>query len=103
MAGASTTLYAVSESGSTSSTPVTVTLCGTFQLDGVKVRLETETVPSAVLELDTPNVTFADGWLCRTTVNEALAPVSGVTKPLVGVTLMPATSSSALVPATFGG
>ena len=44
-----------------SSTPVIVTVWGTFQLAGVKVRLEVETVPSVVsLEL-TGMVTLAVG------------------------------------------
>ena len=47
--------------------PVTVTVCGTFQLAGVKVRLEVETVPSVVsLEL-TATVTSAVGCVCSST------------------------------------
>ena len=57
---------------------------------GVKVRLEVRTTPSAVLELLNPKVTFADGWVCRTTVKEAVAPVSRV--ELVQVNELPDTS-----------
>jgi hypothetical protein len=78
-------------------TPVTVTVCGTFQLPAVNVTLVGDTMPSpASLELR-PIVTFAVGWVFSTMVNVAVPPDSVVTKPLVGLTVMPAVSLSVLV------
>ena len=45
----------------TSSTPVTVTVCKTFQLAAVNVSDVGDTVPSATLLLDTGMTTFAVG------------------------------------------
>ena len=81
-------------------TPVTVTVCGTFQFAVVKVRLAGLTVPSVVsLELS-PMVTSAVGWVFSTTVKVAVPPASVVVRPDVGVTVMPAVSLSVLVTAT---
>src|SRR3954469_23792642 len=93
----------MSASGRRSSTPVTVTRGETFQFGGVKVMLERERVPSAVLELLRAKVTLAAGWLARTTRKVAVAPVSRVRRPVVGVMRTAATSSSALAAATSVG
>src|SRR5260370_1432787 len=71
-----------------------------FQLAEVNVRLAGDTVPSAVLLDDRPMVTFAVGCELRTTVNVAVPPASVVIKPEVGVTVIPAVSSSLLVAET---
>src|SRR5438067_772882 len=86
-----------------SSTPVTVTVCATFQFAAVNVNEDTLTVPSAVLDEVTVTVTGAVGWLVKTTVKEAFPPASVVTRPEVGDTTMPAVSSSRLVTDTSGG
>ena len=83
-----------------SSTPVTVTVCGVFQLPDVNVTLDGLTVPSAVFELLRPTVTFAVGCDVSTTVNVAVPPASVVVSPLVGVTVMPAASLSVLLTLT---
>src|SRR5258706_204826 len=80
-----------------SSTPVTVTVCVTFQFAVVNVRLAGATVPSVRSELVNPTVTFAVGWLVRTTVNVAVPPASVVVSPDVGFTVIPATSLSVFV------
>jgi hypothetical protein len=77
-----------------------VTVCATFQLADVKVKLVLSTVPSAVLLLVNGMVTSAVGWLFKTTVNVAFPPASVVVKPVVGVTVMPFVSLSLLVTAT---
>ena len=48
-------------------------------------------------------VTFAAGWLFNTTLNVARPPASLVTRPAMGVTVKPATSSSLFVTATSFG
>src|SRR5512133_3613422 len=83
-----------------SSTPVTVTVCGVFQLAALNVNEDVETAPSAVFGLAIEIVTFAVGWLVSTTVNDACAPASVVVSPLVGVTVTPAVSLSILVTET---
>ncbi len=77
-----------------------MTVCATFQLAVVKVKLDLSIVPSAVLLLVNGMVTLAVGWLFRTTVNVAVPPASVVVKPVVGVTVMPLVSLSVLVTAT---
>src|SRR5258708_9264690 len=79
-----------------SSTPVTVTVCAVFQFAVVNVTLAGATVPSVRSFDDNPIVTFAVGWLVRTTVNVAVPPASVVVSPDVGVTVIPATSLSVL-------
>ena len=70
-------------------TPVTVTVCATFQFAVVKVRLAGLTVPSVVsLELSAI-VTSAVGCVLSTTVKVAVPPASVVVRPAVGVTVMP--------------
>ena len=54
-----------------SSTPVTVTVCSTFQFKGVKVTEAGKTVPSSMLDDEMPMVTSAVGWLLRTRVKVA--------------------------------
>lgn len=77
-----------------------VTVWATFQFVLVNVRVPALTVPSAVLELPRDIVTSAVGWLVRTTVNAAVPPASGVVRPLVGETTIPAESLSWFVTAT---
>ena len=86
-----------------SSTPVTVTVCATFQSAAVNVTLAGETVPSDVSSLVSAIATSAVGLLPRTTVNVALPPASVVTKPLSGDTVIPAASSSEFETATSAG
>ena len=83
-------------------TPVTVTVCATFQFAVVKVRLAGRTVPSVVsLELSAI-VTLAVGCVLSTTVNVAVPPASVVVRPVVGVTVIPAASLSVLVTGDIG-
>ena len=71
-----------------------------FQFALVNVSDATDTVPSTVsLEL-IPIVTSAVGSLSSTTVNVAVPPASVVVSPLVGVTVIPDVSLSALVTLT---
>src|SRR4051812_6092837 len=95
-----TMVYAIGPSGAESSTPVTVTVCATFQLAAVNVTDAGATVPSARLVELSGIVTFATGWLVSTIVNVAVPPASVVTRPLVGVTFTPATSSSVVATET---
>src|SRR2546426_7396139 len=80
-----------------SSTPVTVTVCATFQFAVVNVSDAGATVPSVRSFDDNPTVTFAVGWLVKTTVNVAAPPASVVVNPDVGFTVIPATSLSVFV------
>jgi len=61
------------------------------------------TVPSDGSELASPTVTSAVGAALSTTVNVAVPPASVVVSPLVGLTVMPAVSSSVLVTETSAG
>src|SRR6266478_5196516 len=70
-----------------SSTPVTVTVCATFQFAVVNVSDTGATVPSVRSLDDNPTVTFAVGWLVRTTVNVAVPPASGVVSHDVALTV----------------
>ncbi len=85
-----------------SSTPVTVTVCAVFQSAEVKVSGVGLTVPSVGSLLLRARVTSALGWVVSTTVKVAVPPDSVVTKPLVGLTVMPAVSLSSLVTLTGG-
>src|SRR5439155_1031382 len=96
-------LYATSPSSIRSFTPVTVTLCATFQFAAVNVTDDVEIVPSPGLLLDSPMVTLTVGWLVSTTVKFAVPPASVVVSPLVGETLIDAVSLSIFVSATFAG
>ena len=80
-----------------SETPVTVIVCGVFQLALVKVTLAALTVPSVGSFEIKPIVTSAVGCEFSTTVKVAVPPASVVVKPDVGVTVMPAVSLSVLV------
>ena len=80
---------------------MTVTVCAVLQLAAVKVRLAGETVPSVVSLQDRAIVTSAVGWLSSMTVKVAVPPASVVIRPLVGLTVMPALSSSELVTDTL--
>ena len=85
-------------------TPLTVTVWAIFQFNEVNVRLEADTVPSAVLLLLIGIVTFASGLLVSATVKLEVPPASVVVNPEVGPTAMPAVSSSVLLtltPAAF--
>src|ERR1035441_5965014 len=84
-----------------SSTPVTVTVCGVFQLLVVNVRLAGETVPSVKSLDDRLSVTLAIGWLESATVKVAVVPDSLTTR-FVALRLNPAVSVSRLLPATVG-
>src|SRR5215467_12160513 len=75
----------MSPSITASSTPVTVTVCGTLQFAAVNVRLAAATVPSVVSLEATGITTSAVGWLFKTTTNDARPPASLVTRPEVGV------------------
>src|SRR5258706_542586 len=86
-----------------SSTPVTVIVCGAFQLSGVKVTLAGLTIPSLVLLLDSPTTTLAVGGRLSTMVNVAICPFSLVQSPTVGLIVKPAVSLSMLVTVTSGG
>src|SRR5438034_1211764 len=59
-----------------SATPVTVTVWGTLQLAGVKVRETGETVASVILPDVAKTVTFAVGRVSRATVKESVVPDS---------------------------
>src|SRR2546426_120249 len=83
-----------------SSTPVTVTVCATFQFAVVNVTLAGATVPSVRSLDDNPIVTFVVGWLFRTTVNVAVPPASVVVSPEVGFTVIPGTARKGFVKGT---
>ena len=85
-----------------SSTPVTVTVCATFQLAAVNITLIGRTVPSSVLLLDNPTVTLAVGLEVRTMVKVAVPPAS-VVCPLIAETVKPATSLSSFITVTSEG
>ena len=77
-----------------SSTPVTVTVCGVSQLALVKVSVPV-TVASPVSSEVMVRTTFEVGWAVRTTVNVSVVPVSETqVDPLVSTTVNPALSSS---------
>ena len=76
-------LYAMSPSSRASSTPVTVTVCATFQFPLVKMRLAGLTVPSVGLLELRAIVTSAVGSVVSTTVNVAVPPASVVVRPAV--------------------
>ena len=90
----------MSPSWTSSFAPVTVTAWGTFQSAAVNVRLASEAEPSVASFEATGITTSATGWLFKTTSNVAVPPASVVPRPATGVTLMAATSLSALTAAT---
>src|SRR3954447_21252808 len=77
--------YPTLPSSTRSSTPVIVTVCGTFQFAAVNVRLDASTVPSAVLLEEMPMTTSAVGATFSTTLKVAVPPASVVIRPEVGV------------------
>src|SRR5260221_283916 len=70
-----------------SSTPVTVTVCATFQLALVNVSAHGSTPPSDRSRLVNPTVTFTMGWLVSPTLNFAFPSPSVVVSPQVGFTV----------------
>ena len=60
-------------------TPVTVTICGVFQLAGVNVRLAGDTISLVVSLDDRSMVTAAVGWRATFTLKVAVPPASVVT------------------------
>jgi hypothetical protein len=71
--GAEHVMVAPSSTAFASSAADTVTVCGVFQVDGVKVRLVGEFVTPEDPELrDTATVTFEAGAIASRTVKEAL-------------------------------
>ena len=84
-------------SAAVSLTPVTTTVCGVAQFDGVKVRLLTETVPSVVSLEETAIVTSAAGAASRKTWKLAVPPASVVMRPPGGTTAMPGRRSASAV------
>ena len=71
------------------STPVTVTIWGTFQSAEVNVKLAGETVPWVESELLRGMVTFATGGLSSETVNWAIPPACVVSMLESGSTATP--------------
>ena len=77
-----------------SSTPVTVTVCGVSQLTGVKVTLA-GTVASPVSSDVIVRTTSEVGWTSRTTVNMSVLPDSSTSvDPSVSSIVNPGVSSS---------
>ncbi len=91
------TVYGCGPSTTTSSTPVTVTVCGVLQFAVVNVRLAGETVPSAALPDATGTVTSAVGCALSAIVKVTEVPGSDVEVPVGVPTVIPATSSSSFV------
>src|SRR5438874_39331 len=79
-------------SSTESFTPVMVTVCGVFQLVWSKKRKAGETVPSVVSLDERLKITLfpPPGLLSRTAVKVAVPPASVVTRPDVGLIVMPA-------------
>ena len=80
-----------------------VTVCAIFQFAVVKITDDVETEPSVTLEEEIPIVTLAVGWEVSTMVKLSVPPASVVILPLVGLTVIPATSLSILVTDTSEG
>src|SRR5207249_252578 len=89
--------YAWLPSSTALSWPVTVSVCTTFQLAAVNVKEDAESAPSAGLLLEIGRASCSEGGLVRGTANVAVPQASVVESPLVGVTLIPAVSSSVFV------
>src|SRR2546428_638028 len=87
----------MSLSSTASSTPVTVTVCATFQSSAVNVSEAGATVPSVTSLEESPIVTSAVGCVTSTNVEIAAPPASVVVTAATGATVMHATSSSVLV------
>ena len=83
-----------------SSTPVTVTVCGVFQLAFVNVRVLV-TVASPVSLEEIAKTTSESGWASKTMVNVSVVPDSAtLVDPLLSAMVNPATSSSVVVAVT---
>ena len=80
-----------------------MTICGESQFADVKTTEEGDTVPSLVSSEVSPIVTFAVGSESRTIVKRAMPPASVVVSPLVGLTVIPAVSSSEFTTVTSSG
>src|SRR5690349_19186796 len=91
-----------SPSSTASSTPVTVTVCATFQVVAVNVSETGPTLASAVFEAASGTVTTPVGCDARMIVKLAADPAS-VTVSGPPVTVIPAVSSSVVVTLTAGG
>src|SRR5438270_353857 len=85
------------------STPVTVTVCGTFQFAAVKMSEEVDRLPAAGSEIGRASCRVGVGMVVGTVVTVAEPPVSLVTRPAGGDTAMAAVSSCRLLPATSAG
>ena len=79
-------------SSTSSSTPVTVTVCAVLQPSTVNVRLSGDTAPSPSSRLATATVTAAEGRVSSATGNVAVPPAS-VACPAVPPTTRPTSSS----------
>ena len=66
-----------------------MTACDTFQSALVKVSDTGAAVPSLASLDERVMTTSASGWVFSTTENVAVPPLSVVTRPAVGVTLIP--------------
>ena len=71
---------------------MTVTPWGTFQLSSVNVSVIGETIPSVSSSEEISMITSALGRESSTTANIACPPDSVVTKPVLGVTVIPGAS-----------
>src|SRR5258705_401213 len=97
MAGGVEMRYVIFRSAIASLTPVTVTVCATFQFAVVNVRLAGATVPSVRSELVNPIVTFAVGWLVKIGGNDVFPPASFAVSPQSSASEIPATLLSVFV------
>ena len=86
-----------SPSATSSSTPVTVTVCAVFQLPGVKVRREGETVTSPASGEDRSITTLVSGARSNSTSNVSVPPASVTTVDPDSVIEKAAMSSSVVV------
>src|SRR5438552_18016094 len=84
-----------------SSTPVTVTVCGAFQLAAVNVRVDALTMPSVASLEATGITTSAVGWLFRTTENRSEERRVGKERRAGGATERPATSGAGFLRAKW--
>src|SRR5205814_7262037 len=94
IAGAVRIRYRLSPSFTPSSTPATVTACGTLQLELLNTSDVVESDPSPSTLGDKSIRTGAVGRRVRTTVNLAAPPDSVVASPPVGLTVMPGAGTS---------
>src|SRR6266850_681677 len=88
----------MSPSTTKSSTPVTVTNCGVFQLPALNCTELTERTPSVTSELLRLMVTLAVGWVSSTMLNWALQPLSAVLLEICETTMPGSTYRWAKMP-----